>query len=205
MRRAEEPFWHVDTQASSCPKQPRIQMFQAPAWSVGAFLTPDGANPVLCPSAPSEMTRLWPGPRTTWESVVSVMSKDPKTLPRAQTQWVSASVSCSALQNAFKKKEVGLLGGELGPFVDCICVQGAGLFTIFPEKWLKSRVKSRKGIKAVQELITTINFAETSWCFADSLVLFWQKYSEDASVNSQHWLLCIFHFCSTRLFLAAVH
>lgn len=71
------------------------------------------------------------------------------------------------------KKEVELLGRELVPFVDRICVQGAGLFTIFLEKCFKSRVKSRKGIKAVQELITTINFAETSWCFADSLVLFW--------------------------------
>lgn len=60
------------------------------------------------------------------------------------------------------KKEVELLGRELVPFVDRICVQGAGLFTIFLEKCFKSRVKSRKGIKAVQELITTINFAETS-------------------------------------------
>lgn len=64
--------------------------------------------------------------------------------------------------------KVELLGRESVPFVDSICVQGAGLFTIFPEKWFKSRVKSQKGIQAVQELITTINFAETSWCFADS-------------------------------------
>lgn len=138
-----------------------------------------------------------------WDWAYLIRPKDPKTFPHSEA-WSICLWSCSAELTAFRK-EVELLRRGFAPSVGCVCVQGASLYTVFPEKWFKSRVTSWKGIKAVQEPITAINFPETNQCFADSLVVFRWNYSEDASVNSQHWLLNIFHFCSMRLFLAAVH
>lgn len=146
--------------------------FLDPTWSLGGFLGSSGSKVSALHLHTHQVVCLQPGPAQPWQPALFSRSEDPETLPCTETQWISAYVSCSAEQNPLKK-EVELLGRGLVPFVNCICVQGAGLFTTFPEKCFKSRIKSREGIKAVQELITTINFAETSWCFADSLVFFW--------------------------------
>lgn len=143
-----------------------------PTWSVGAFLSLWwGKLTVLCSN-----TYVFCSQAQTPAGSQGFLS-DLRTLKHCLTLKTTEYLPLwVALLNKMPlKKEVELLGRELVPFENCICVRGAGLFTVFPENWFKSRVKSRKGIKAVQELITMINFAETSWCFADSLVLFLVK------------------------------